>query len=102
MIACTVAGGGGRSVVTSSVRDKFPHIQDYKAFKVPTTLDPKNILKDQLGIAFFEPSGQCISVTGLKLPGVLDDIFSYLGPLGAIFSNEIVSLCLWAPTAQKR
>ncbi|KAI3710126.1 hypothetical protein L2E82_39900 [Cichorium intybus] len=82
------------------VRDKFPHIQDYKAFKVPTTLDPKNILKDQLGIAFFDPNGRCISVTGLKLPGVLDDIFSYLGPLGAIFSNEIVSLCLWAPTAQ--
>ncbi|KAI3721876.1 hypothetical protein L2E82_32895 [Cichorium intybus] len=83
-----------------NVRDKFPHIQDYKAFKVPTTLDPKNILKDQLAIAFFDPSGQCISVTGLQLPGVLDDIFSYSGPLGAIFSKEIVSLYLWAPTAQ--
>lgn len=45
-------------------------------------------------------SGQCISVTGLQLPGVLDDIFSYLGPLGAIFLNEVVSLHLWAPTAQ--
>ncbi|KAL7614345.1 hypothetical protein Lser_V15G08164 [Lactuca serriola] len=83
-----------------NVRDKFPHIQDYNAFKVPISLDPKSILKDQLAVAFFDSSGQCISVTGLQLPGVLDDIFSYLGPLGAIFLNEVVSLHLWAPTAQ--
>ncbi|KVH95900.1 hypothetical protein Ccrd_002020, partial [Cynara cardunculus var. scolymus] len=36
------------------VRDKFPHIRDYKAFKVPTALDPKTILKDQLVVAFFD------------------------------------------------
>ncbi|KAI3748562.1 hypothetical protein L6452_11718 [Arctium lappa] len=84
-----------------NVRDKFPHIRDYKAFKVPTALDPKTILKDQLAVAFFDASGQCISVTGLQLPGVIDDLFSYTGPLGAIFSNEAVSLFLWAPTAQE-
>ncbi|KVH99745.1 Immunoglobulin E-set [Cynara cardunculus var. scolymus] len=37
-----------------SVRDKLPHIRDYKAFKVPTALDPKTILKDQLVVAFFD------------------------------------------------
>ncbi|XP_024987210.1 pullulanase 1, chloroplastic [Cynara cardunculus var. scolymus] len=84
-----------------NVRDKFPHIRDYKAFKVPTALDPKTILKDQLAVAFFDANGQCISVTGLQLPGVLDDLFSYTGPLGAIFSNKAVSLFLWAPTAQE-
>ncbi|KAD7479985.1 hypothetical protein E3N88_03121 [Mikania micrantha] len=83
-----------------NVRDKFPHIKDYKAFKVPAALDLKNILKDQLAVALFDSSGQCMSVTGLQLPGVIDDIFSYMGPLGAIFSNEVVSLYLWAPTAQ--
>nr|XP_043631778.1 pullulanase 1, chloroplastic [Erigeron canadensis] len=83
-----------------NVRDKFPHIRDYKAFKVPTTLDPNTILKAQLAVAFFNSSGQCISVTGLQLPGVIDDIFSYTGPLGSVFSNETVSLYLWAPTAQ--
>ncbi|KAI3793482.1 hypothetical protein L1987_36101 [Smallanthus sonchifolius] len=83
-----------------NVRDKFPHIKDYKAFKVPASLDHESILKDQLAVALFDSSGRCISVTGLQLPGVIDDIFSYTGPLGAIFSNEVVSLYLWAPTAQ--
>ncbi|KAI7749860.1 hypothetical protein M8C21_027525 [Ambrosia artemisiifolia] len=84
-----------------NVRDKFPHIKDYKAFKVPASLDLiKSILKDQLAVALFDSGGQCISVTSLQLPGVIDDIFSYTGPLGAIFSNDVVSLYLWAPTAQ--
>ncbi|KAL9992387.1 putative limit dextrinase [Helianthus debilis subsp. tardiflorus] len=83
-----------------NVRDKFPHIKDYKAFKVPATLDLKSILKDQLAVALFDASGQCISVTGLQLPGVIDDFFSYTGPLGAVFSNEAINLYLWAPTAQ--
>ncbi|KAD7479988.1 hypothetical protein E3N88_03124 [Mikania micrantha] len=73
---------------------------DYKAYKVPTALDLKSILKDQLAVALFDSSGQCISVTGLQLPGVIDGIFSYMGPLGAILSNEVVSVYLWAPTAQ--
>ncbi|KAK1409637.1 hypothetical protein QVD17_36166 [Tagetes erecta] len=83
-----------------NVRDKFPHIKDYKAFKAPAALDLRNILKDQLAVALFDSSGQCISVTGLQLPGVIDDFFSYTGPLGAIFLNEVISLYLWAPTAQ--
>lgn len=34
------------------------------------------------------------------MPGVLDEMFSYNGPLGTIFTPEAVSLYLWAPTAQ--
>ena len=44
--------------------------------------------------------GQCNNITCLQLPGVLDDLFSYEGPLGAVYSKEAVSLYLWAPTAQ--
>uniref|UniRef100_A0A453QUX9 Uncharacterized protein n=1 Tax=Aegilops tauschii subsp. strangulata TaxID=200361 RepID=A0A453QUX9_AEGTS len=44
--------------------------------------------------------GKHVDVTGLQLPGVLDDMFAYTGPLGAVFSEESVSLHLWAPTAQ--
>lgn len=40
------------------------------------------------------------AATSLQLPGVLDELFSYSGPLGAVFSEEAVSLYLWAPTAQ--
>ena len=40
------------------------------------------------------------SATGLQLPGVLDDIFAYSGPLGVVFSEEAIKRYLWAPTAQ--
>ena len=57
-------------------------------------------LLDHILCLFLTADGKCINVTGLQLPGVLDDLFSYNGPLGALYSEESVSLYLWAPTAQ--
>uniref|UniRef100_A0A2N9ITB8 Glycosyl hydrolase family 13 catalytic domain-containing protein n=1 Tax=Fagus sylvatica TaxID=28930 RepID=A0A2N9ITB8_FAGSY len=88
------------SGLPTNVIRKFPHIQDYRAFKVPSTLDAKTLLKSQLAVAAFNSDGKCTNVTGLQLPGVLDELFSYNGPLGALYSEESVSLYLWAPTAQ--
>ena len=51
-------------------------------------------------VLYFAASGRCIGVNGLQLPGVIDNMFSYTGPLGAIFSDENVSFYLCAPTAQ--
>ncbi|KAK3023071.1 hypothetical protein RJ639_043086 [Escallonia herrerae] len=83
-----------------NVIDKFPHLQDYNTFKLPLALDDKILLKCQLAIAVFSSDGKCINATGLQLPGVLDELFSYDGPLGAVFSNDAVSVHLWGPTAQ--
>ncbi|KAL6328159.1 hypothetical protein AAG906_034302 [Vitis piasezkii] len=83
-----------------NVIEKFPQLQGYKAFKVPQAVDAKSLIKCQLAVAAFSSDGQCNNVTGLQLPGVLDELFSYEGPLGAIFSKEAVTLYLWAPTAQ--
>ncbi|WCJ19247.1 limit dextrinase [Euphorbia peplus] len=79
---------------------KFPHIRDYRAFKVPPGLDTKSLLKFQLAVAAFGSDGKCINATGLQLPGILDELFSYDGPLGAHYCKDAVSLYLWAPTAQ--
>ncbi|GLT70173.1 hypothetical protein SLA2020_422700 [Shorea laevis] len=84
-----------------NVIEKFPHIRDYRAFKVPLALDAKNLLKCQLAVATYDSGGKCINATGLQLPGILDELFSYDGPLGAVYSEEAVSLYLWAPTAQE-
>lgn len=35
------------------VIEKFPHIADYKAFKIPYSVDIKSLLKCQLAIASF-------------------------------------------------
>ncbi|XP_028068840.1 pullulanase 1, chloroplastic isoform X3 [Camellia sinensis] len=86
--------------LSENVTEKFPHIRDYKAFKVPSTLDVESLVKCQLAVAIFNSDGKWSAATGLQLPGVLDELFSYNGPLGAVFSQEAVSLYLWAPTAQ--
>ncbi|KAK4492975.1 hypothetical protein RD792_000302, partial [Penstemon davidsonii] len=83
------------------VIEKFPHIRDYKPFEVPRGLDAKSLLKYQLAVAILSTDGKCTGITGLQLPGVLDELFFYNGPLGAIFSDDAVLLYLWAPTAQK-
>ncbi|KQJ81407.1 pullulanase 1, chloroplastic [Brachypodium distachyon] len=83
-----------------SVTQKFPFISSYKAFRVPSSVDFSSLVKCQLVIASFGADGKHRDVTGLQLPGVLDDMFAYTGPLGAVFSGESVDLYLWAPTAQ--
>ncbi|WOL05804.1 pullulanase 1, chloroplastic isoform X2 [Canna indica] len=85
----------------ASVTHKFPHIANYKAFKLPSSVDAESLLKCQLAVASFYANGKCMDTTGLQIPGVLDDIFAYSGPLGAIFCGEAITLHLWAPTAQE-
>ncbi|CAN8257182.1 unnamed protein product [Cochlearia groenlandica] len=84
----------------TNVIEKFPHIKNYKPFKVPLDFDIRDLVKSQLAVVYFDVEGRLIQGTGLQLPGVLDELFSYDGPLGANFTAEGVSLDLWAPTAQ--
>ncbi|CAM8910611.1 unnamed protein product [Rhodiola kirilowii] len=79
---------------------KFPQLRGYRAFVVPPTQDIRRLLKCQLAVAWFDFDRECRGATCLQLPGVLDDLFSYSGPLGATFSQSAISLYLWAPTAQ--
>nr|CAB3502225.1 unnamed protein product [Digitaria exilis] len=89
------------SGLPSSVTQKFPFISSYRAFTVPSSVDVASLVKCQLAVASFDAvHGRSQDVTGLQLPGVLDDMFAYTGPLGAVFCEEAVSLYLWAPTAQ--
>ncbi|KAK1396520.1 Limit dextrinase [Heracleum sosnowskyi] len=79
---------------------KFPHLREYKAYKVPPALVAEDRLKCQLSVAIFSSAGTLISATGMQVPGVIDELFSYTGPLGAVFSDEAITFYLWAPTAQ--
>lgn len=40
-------------------------------------------------------------MTGLQLPGVIDELCFHDGPLGARVSDEGTSIDVWAPTAQQ-
>ena len=37
---------------------------------------------------------------GLQLPGVLDELFTYSGPLGATITDSATNVIVWSPTAQ--
>lgn len=81
---------------------KFPYLALYSTFK----LDPADvarvpaILKGQIAIDARDAQGKLIDATSLQIPGVLDDLFTYQGPLGISIEAGAPVLRVWAPTAQ--
>eukprot|EP00850_Spirogloea_muscicola_P008399 SM000044S16046 [mRNA] locus=s44:698015:706548:+ [translate_table: standard] len=84
----------------NEVVKKFPHIAKLSVLRLPSGTDVPNLLKSQLAIAATDAEGKPVDATGIQLPGVLDDLYAYDGPLGATISDNAVCLHVWAPTAQ--
>lgn len=84
-----------------ALREEYPHLSSYASL----TLDAANlplapeILKGQMAVAAFNGDGKLIDATALQIPGVLDDLYAYDGPLGLHFENGAPVLRVWAPTA---
>jgi pullulanase-type alpha-1,6-glucosidase len=104
-----VTGADGALVLThdpaglpASVTDKFPHLAGYAAF----TIDPLDlpdvplILKGQVAISAAAGDGTPLDATSIQIPGVLDDLYYYDGPLGAEVGGGATTVRLWVPTAQ--
>src|SRR5712664_7666 len=83
-----------------SVRTNYPHLASYSAFKVPASADVAEALKSQLAVSAKDAAGELLDATALQIPGALDDLYTYDGPLGATFSGGAPTLRLWAPTAR--
>jgi pullulanase len=86
-----------------AVLAEFPHLEGYEAFRIaPADLDlVPAFLKGQLAISAVAGDGTLLDATALQIPGVLDDLYTYDGALGATISAGAVELALWAPTAQE-
>ncbi|HEY9529193.1 MAG TPA: pullulanase-type alpha-1,6-glucosidase, partial [Anaerolineales bacterium] len=81
---------------------RYPHLRDYAVFRV-TESDPQilaQILKGQVAVSARDVDGRAVDATGVQIPGVLDDLYSYEGLLGVTFEADVPTLRLWAPTAQ--
>jgi pullulanase-type alpha-1,6-glucosidase len=82
----------------------FPQLKDYEAFRLrkPDRGRVPNILKSQLAVASYSPSGVLFDATGVQVAGVLDDVYADATSraLGVSWSNAKPTLALWAPTAQ--
>ncbi len=88
--------------LTAEVLAKFPHLAGYKALKLAASdlgLVP-DLLKGQLAVAVASSGGDPLDATGVQVPGVLDDLYTYDGPLGVSFAAGVPTLRLWAPTAR--
>lgn len=85
-----------------AIREKFPHLSSYEILKLETDnlSHIRDVLKCQLAISVKDDQGNWGKITGVQLPGVLDDLFTYEGELGLVFDRNTPLLRLWAPTAR--
>jgi hypothetical protein len=100
--------------LSAAQKAKFPHLAEFAAFKLSggdLAMVPE-ILKGQIAIAAVVPNDPTIlfaaaaageftaDATGLQIPGVLDDLYTYTGDLGVTYNGDAPTLSLWAPTAK--
>ncbi len=104
-----VSGGEGINLVFAGPRldrelaARFPHLKHAAVLRLPPEVGHlvPEFLKGQVGIAARSDGGSMLAVTGLQLPGVLDDLYTYTGTLGVSFKKDRPTLRLWAPTAKQ-
>ncbi|MCL4247803.1 MAG: pullulanase-type alpha-1,6-glucosidase [Anaerolineae bacterium] len=91
-----------RAGVTDEIAAKFPQLARFSAFKLkPEDLAAvPEILKGQIAIDGVTQQGLLLGATLLQFPGVLDDLYTYDGPLGVTWNGDVPTLSVWAPTAR--
>ncbi|MGJ3240964.1 MAG: pullulanase-type alpha-1,6-glucosidase [Anaerolineae bacterium] len=88
--------------LAEDVLAKFPHLDGYTPFTLSDEALERvpDILTGQFAIAAYR--GENIAeLSGLQIPGVVDELYTYEGDLGAHFEAEgVPTITVWAPTAQ--
>ncbi|HEY0530890.1 MAG TPA: pullulanase-type alpha-1,6-glucosidase [Actinoplanes sp.] len=84
---------------------KFPHLRAYRAFSVRELGDAAlgYLLRGQLLVAGRDAEGHLTALTGVQLPGVLDDLYADASEadLGVTVDDEDrPQVAVWAPTAR--
>lgn len=91
--------------LTDEQTARFPALADYTALRVDG-LDRAavaDLLRGQLRVARRDGTGALIALTGVQIPGVLDDLYADAAAddaLGVTFRGAKPTFRLWAPTAQ--
>ena len=89
-------------VVDGAIAEKFRHLAGLPAWRIgagDVSMVPQ-ILKTQFVLAARDGDDRPIDATGIQPPGVLDDLFTYDGDLGATFDGKMPTIRVWAPTAR--
>jgi pullulanase-type alpha-1,6-glucosidase len=88
--------------LSAELRARFPYLSGYSVFKLPANrlAEVPEALKSQLAVSAKAGDGTLMDATSLQIPGALDDLYTYAGPLGVTFAQGRPTLRLWAPTAR--
>ncbi len=83
---------------------EFPHLAAYDALRLPASAAGRaaELLKGQLAVATLDAAGRVTAVTGVQVPGVIDDLYAGAADdeLGLRWTGQVPRLALWAPTAR--
>ncbi len=92
-----VKAGAGEDVFK-----QFPHLAGYTTLQLAATDRSRitELLRGQLALSAYDEQGKLVDATRIQIPGVLDDLYRYDGPLGVEFSAGSPTLRIWAPTAR--
>jgi pullulanase len=76
--------------LSADLATKFPHLSSYTVLKFsPDDARVAAIaLKGQVAVSAQTAEGELLNATGLQIPGVLDDLYTYDGPLGITWEGR--------------
>jgi pullulanase-type alpha-1,6-glucosidase len=89
--------------LSAAQRAAWPHLRDHAAFTLEADLDMvREALRGQLAVTARDEGGWLMAVTGVQVPGVLDDVYAAAtgARLGPTFEGGRPTLAVWAPTAR--
>ncbi len=88
----------------ADVRSDFPHLAAYEALELSDAARrrARALLRGQLAVAAYDATGALVRVTGVQIPGVLDDLYAAAAraELGPTWRRGKPHLAVWAPTAK--
>ena len=91
------------TTLSDELKAKFPHLAGYAAFKIPSGVDIKALLKDELVAIATNADGVVQAATQVQTAGALDAQYASAAKsleYGAVVGSDNVVFRLWAPTAQ--
>ena len=93
--------------LTDAQKSAAPLVADWPAYSVNLTVDEaKAIAKNQLVLVGYDSEGVTIAATYVQADLILDDLYTKgetdadEATLGVVYENGMVSVSVWAPTAQ--
>jgi pullulanase len=84
------------------LKERYPHLTTFKLLSINASADEiALIVKSQIYLIAYDKSETPVRASLVQTAGVLDDLYTYNGPLGVTIDQNTPTFNLWSPTAQK-